>query len=112
MTTEEQSQEQDGPFAGFSPTMWFGYIHQEGGEEALGELLDQLSDPTPEFIDDILTGLFGTTIEHDRTQMRESILPAIVSNFEANARELEDIGLVDAANVLKDRIAYGNNGDA
>jgi hypothetical protein len=81
--------------------MWMAYIHQECGEEDLGELLNMLSDPTPEFIDEILMGLFGTTIEHDRTQMRTNILPAIVGDFPAIAHQLEDMGLVDAASVLK-----------
>ena len=61
--------------------MWMAYIYQDAGEEGLTELLDMLSDPKPGFIDDILMGLFGTAIEHDRKQMRENILPAIVGNF-------------------------------
>ena len=101
MTTEEQSQESADPFAGFTIPMWMAYVYQEGGEEVLGDLLDQLCNPTPEFIDALLLDQFGTTIEHDRKQMRESIFPAIVADFPAIARELQDIGLCDAANVLR-----------
>jgi hypothetical protein len=51
MTEADQSQEAD-PFAGFSPAMWMAYIHQDGGAEGLTELLDMLSGPTPELIDE------------------------------------------------------------
>lgn len=36
--------------------------------------------------------------------MRESILPAIVRDFTAKARELEEMGLFDAANALKAKL--------
>ena len=93
------------PFAGFSPSLSMAYIHQDGGEEALSELLDMFSGPTPEFIDDILMATFGTTGEHDRAQMRENILPAIVADFPAIANQLEHLGLLEAANIVKAKIA-------
>jgi hypothetical protein len=100
MTETEQSQEPTDPFAGFSPTMWMAYIYQELGEEGLRELLEQFTDPTPEFIDAVLMDQFGTTIEHDRRQTRESLFPAIVETFPAIAHELQDMGLLDAANII------------
>jgi hypothetical protein len=69
----------------------------------LRQLLKQFVNPSPEFFDAVLDGS-GTTTEHDRKRIRQDIFPDIVKDFAKYADELESLGLIDAADIIRDEI--------
>jgi len=78
---------------------WLGFVHQEEGEAGLRELLDHFANPTPDFIRDLANEV-NTTTAHDLVRIEHSLLPDIVRDFPAIARELQAMGLFDAASVI------------
>ena len=99
----EIEQDNTDPFEDLTPAFHMANVYNEGGEEALRELLSQFSQPTPDFLGALVNEM-GYSSNHDFERVKQAILPDIVKDFAAVSAELESIGLFGAAKIIREYI--------